>query len=90
MKTLSLLALLITSSAMAASDSVGVFYRPEKVVVLVNERGEEADLQNLIRRLGAGKNSFQAISQDKKLKLFAENQKSKRLAHLHSFQDQML
>ncbi|AUN96743.1 hypothetical protein DOM21_18090 [Bacteriovorax stolpii] len=69
MKMFSLLALLISAPVMAASDSVGVFYRPEKVVVLVNERGEEADLQNLIRRLGAGKNSFQSISQDKTIKV---------------------
>lgn len=70
MKMLSLIALLLTTTPiMAASDSVGVFYRPEKVIVLVNERGEEADLQNLIRRLGEGKDTFQAISQDKTIKV---------------------
>lgn len=69
MKMLSLLAFLFVTQVYAASDSVGVFYTSKKVVVLVNERGEEADLQNLIRRLGAGKDTFQALSQDKTIKL---------------------
>lgn len=69
MKMLLLLTLLLSTQVMAASDSVGVFYRPEKVVVLVNERGEEADLQNLIRRLGDNKDTFQAVSDDKTIKI---------------------
>ena len=36
---------------MAAADSVAVFHRPEKVAVLVNERGEYSRLQALMSNL---------------------------------------
>lgn len=45
--------LLISSQLYAASDSVAVFHRPEKVAVLVNERGP-GRLQALMDNLGAG------------------------------------
>ncbi len=45
--------LLLSSQLYAASDSVAVFHRPEKVAVLVNERGD-GRLQALMNNLGAG------------------------------------
>lgn len=42
------LAILISSTAMAASDSVAVFHRPEKVVILINERGETGRLHDVM------------------------------------------
>ncbi len=50
-----LLSLLLSTQLFAANDSVGIFHRPEKVAILVNERGEGARLQMLMDNLNAGK-----------------------------------
>lgn len=55
MKYFALLTFLLSTQAFAASDSVAVFHRPEKVAVLVNERGEASRLQMLMDNLNAGK-----------------------------------
>jgi hypothetical protein len=44
----------LLSPAFAARDSVAVFLRPEKSVILINERGADSRLQNLFSALGAG------------------------------------
>lgn len=47
-------AVMATKSANAATDSVGVFHRAEKVVVLINERGSHSRLQDFMNHLEAG------------------------------------
>ncbi|MEK2644656.1 hypothetical protein [Bdellovibrio sp. BCCA] len=50
-----LVSMLATSSAFAASDSVGVFYRPEKVNVLINENHNRSmRLVEMMEVLGLG------------------------------------
>ncbi|MEA9354567.1 hypothetical protein SHI21_00025 [Bacteriovorax sp. PP10] len=63
-----ILATFITHSAIAASDSVAVFHRPEKVVVLINEAGESGRLHDLMNALGK-ENSFIAQSADESIKI---------------------
>lgn len=41
--------------AFAATDSVAVFLRPEKSVILINERGAQSRLQQLIKAFGPDK-----------------------------------
>lgn len=47
-------AVLAAGTANAAADSVGVFHRAEKVVVLINESGAQSRLQGFMDHLGAG------------------------------------
>ncbi|MGZ3711167.1 MAG: hypothetical protein ACXVBE_05395 [Bdellovibrionota bacterium] len=47
-----LLTLLLSTSAPAASDSVAVFHRPEKVAILVNERGRNGRIQQFMNAWG--------------------------------------
>lgn len=69
MKILSLLLMiLLPFHSMAASDSVAVFYRPEKVVVVVNERGEAARLQSFMNFVDAGL-SLQKETSDGSIKI---------------------
>jgi hypothetical protein len=44
----------LLSPAFAGNDSVAVFIRPEKSVILINERGTNSRLQNLFSALDAG------------------------------------
>ena len=55
-------------SAVAAADSVGVFLRPEKVVVLINERGMDGRLHQFMNQMGAG-SELQVLSSDGSLKI---------------------
>ena len=58
-------ALLMGTPAVAAWDSVGVFHRPEKVVVLINERIERGTrLQSWIELFGAEKVRFTSLAGD--------------------------
>ncbi len=68
-------ALLLTNVALAAQDSVGVFHRPEKVIVLINEIGEAARLQNFMTNLNEGI-SLQKISDDKTIKFICKRTQS--------------
>lgn len=54
--------LLLSSSTFAASDSVAVFHRPEKVAVLVNERGEYSRLQSLMTNLAGTDDKIHVIN----------------------------
>lgn len=45
------LAIFITSNVWAAADSVAVFHRPEKVIVLINERGESGRLHDMMNSM---------------------------------------
>lgn len=54
MKLLILLAISLTAlQAMSQKDSVAVFHRPEKVILLINDRGSNSQLQSLISDLGS-------------------------------------
>lgn len=55
-------------SAIASADSVGVFHRPEKVVVLINERGVDGRLHQFMNQMGAG-SQLQVLSLDESLKI---------------------
>lgn len=46
---------LLALPAYAANDSVAVFLRPEKSVILINERGADSRLQRLIKAFGPDK-----------------------------------
>ena len=50
--------LLFSLASFAGSDSVAVFHRPEKVVVLLNEYGEKGRLHSMMDAWGAGKELF--------------------------------
>ena len=54
--------------AQASLDSVGVFHRPEKVVVLINEDYRSSRLSQLMDALGLG-DSARVISQDGSVKM---------------------
>lgn len=58
----------LSSQAMAALDSVGVFHRPEKVIVLINERGEGGRLQTMMNYFEAGE-TLALISPDQNIKI---------------------
>lgn len=59
---------LLSFQAMAALDSVGVFHRPEKVIVLINERGEGSRLQTMMNYFEAGE-TLALISPDQNIKI---------------------
>ena len=54
--------------ALAHWDSVAVFLRPTKVIVLINERGSQARLQNFMSLLQA-QTDFEYLSDDSSLKI---------------------
>jgi hypothetical protein len=59
----------LSSSALGAHwDSVGVFLRPTKVVVLINERGSHARLQQFMNLVHA-QTDFDFLSEDSSLKI---------------------
>ncbi|KYG62690.1 hypothetical protein AZI87_15495 [Bdellovibrio bacteriovorus] len=68
MKSLFLLLSLMATNAFAAADSVGVFHRPEKVVVLVNEHGSQGRLQGFMDALQA-QDQLLWLSQDESIKI---------------------
>lgn len=62
------LSLLATSSTFAAADSVGVFHRPEKVVVLINEDYRTSRLSQMMDALGLGESAL-LLSSDESIKI---------------------
>ena len=74
----SLIAIFISLTAQASSspskldlakwDSVGVFLRTDKVVVLINERGSQSRLQQFMNLVKA-QNDFDYLSEDQGLKI---------------------
>lgn len=61
--------ILISSAAMAQSDSVGVFHRPEKVIILINEGNQGTSrLSDMMDFLKVGDN-FQVFSPDQNIKI---------------------
>lgn len=64
-KFLSLL-LSLSTSALAARDSVAYFYSPQKVNVLLNERGINSRIQQFMNVLG-GENELMIVTGDMKL-----------------------
>lgn len=60
--------LLSLSTSFAAQDSVAVFYRPEKVIVLLNEKQGAPRLQKFMDAIGA-EGSFVYESTDKALRI---------------------
>lgn len=63
-----LLMFLAFSSAQAASDSVAVFHRPEKVMVLLKEWGSAGRLQQFLDAVGA-QEGWQWFSPDESVKI---------------------
>jgi hypothetical protein len=63
-----ILATFITHSAFASSDSIAVFHRPEKIVILINEVGESGRLHDLMNAFGK-ENSFVAQSAEDSIKI---------------------
>lgn len=53
-----LASLLFSLVSFAAADSVAVFHRPEKVVVLLNEYGDQGRLHSMMDAWGAGQELF--------------------------------
>lgn len=53
-----LFSLIFSLASFAASDSVAVFHRPEKVVVLLNEYGSEGRLHSMMNAWGAEEELF--------------------------------
>lgn len=47
-----ILSLLLSTLAFSASDSVAVFHRPEKVAILINERGRHGRIQQFMNAWG--------------------------------------
>lgn len=43
----------VSSPALAASDALGVFYRPEKTVVIISQNGVQSRLQKWLKYIGA-------------------------------------
>ena len=70
MKILLLLTLtiFISSTAMAARDSVAVFHRPEKVIILINERGETGRLHDMMNSFNV-EDSFVVQDADESIKI---------------------
>lgn len=56
------------SSKAFAWDSVAVFYKPEKVLVLVNESGREGRLKSLMKLFGP-ENEILKVSEDQSFKM---------------------
>lgn len=59
--------LLLTNTAFAKGDSLGVFYQPQKVIILINELGYEGRLHNIMNAFGVNE-SFEASSTDETIK----------------------
>lgn len=53
-----LLTLLLATQSHAAADSVAVFHRPEKVAILVNERGRNGRIQQFFNAWGIERELF--------------------------------
>ncbi|WP_413569756.1 hypothetical protein ACLWBD_04705 [Bdellovibrio sp. HCB117] len=68
MKSLVILLSLITVNAFAAADSVGVFHRPEKVIILVNEHGSHGRLQGFMEAIQA-QDQLVWLSEDESIKI---------------------
>ncbi len=62
------LTLMCASIVHAAADSVAVFHRPEKVVVLINENGTESRLQQFMNALSADHRVFW-VTRDESIKI---------------------
>lgn len=62
------LVLLFSNLAIAAADSVAVFHRPEKVVVLINENGAQSRLQQFMDALSADHRVFW-VTRDESIKI---------------------
>lgn len=62
------LGLLFSFSAFAQRDSVAFFYRPHKIDVLLNERGEVSRLQNFMNYFEAG-HELSLLSEDHDIKI---------------------
>lgn len=60
--------LLFQSTSYANKDSVGVFYKPEKVIVLVNEKRGAPRLNGFMNAVGAG-DSFVYETDDKTFRI---------------------
>ncbi|QDK37125.1 hypothetical protein [Bdellovibrio sp. NC01] len=60
----SLLIALTTLPAVAANDALGVFYTPQKTVVMITQGGVQSRLQQWLKYLGA-KQDVQLVSKDK-------------------------
>lgn len=60
--------LLFSTTALAARDSVAYFYSSTKANILINERGYQSRLQQLMDVVGAG-DSMLLISKDQDIKL---------------------
>lgn len=59
MKALGLfLVSILLSSSSPAWDSVAVFHRPKKVIVLINEKGRTSRLQQLMDLIGTGTEAY--------------------------------
>lgn len=56
------------NTALASLDSVGVFHRPEKVVVLVSERGANTRLMNWMNAWSSER-SFEILSEDESIRI---------------------
>ncbi|MBS1970971.1 MAG: hypothetical protein JSU04_11725 [Bdellovibrionales bacterium] len=63
-----LMALQISTTAFAASDSVAVFHKPNKVVVLVNTRQGDLRLEQFVDMLG-GQGSLVAATSDGSIRI---------------------
>lgn len=63
-----LLGLIFSVSAFAQRDSVAFFYRPHKIDVLLNERGEVSRLQNFMNYFKAG-HELNLLSEDQDIKI---------------------
>lgn len=75
-KLLFLLLLIFGLSTQAASDSVGVFHRPEKVIVLMTEIGSATRLKNFIQAV-SDEAGFTWLSADESLKIQCAYETSK-------------
>jgi hypothetical protein len=58
----------LASAAAPSRDSVAVFHRPHKVIVLVNEAGHNSRLQKLMEVLG-GQNDILLLNSDQSIKI---------------------
>ncbi|MDG0817798.1 hypothetical protein [Bdellovibrio svalbardensis] len=66
--SLSILILFITSQALAANDSLGVFFRPEKTIIQITQGGIQSRLQKWLKYVGA-KQDAQLLSSDNSFKM---------------------
>ncbi len=61
-------ALFISSSAFAANDSLGIFFRPEKTVIMITQNGVQSRLQKWLKYISA-KQDAQILSADGSFKM---------------------